>query len=203
MIVSEDGIDVDTPATDLGDELATTLPAEVTDRSRRGRRTLRWCRRRWAALLIAALLIASVGAAGGVYWELTRPDQQTDAAVSKRVLDAATQGTVATLSYGVETFDQDLAGAKTHLTGEFLKYYSQFADQFVGPAVKQKQVKTSASVMKAVITELHPDRAVVLLFVNQVTTSTDRPDPALATSSILVTLTKAQNSWLISEFNPV
>jgi Mce-associated membrane protein len=50
---------------------------------------------------------------------------------------------------------------------------------------------------------MHPDRAVVLLFVNQVTTSKDRPDPALAASSVLVTLTKEQGRWLISEFNPV
>jgi Mce-associated membrane protein len=44
---------------------------------------------------------------------------------------------------------------------------------------------------------------VVLVFVNQVTTSKDRPDPALATSSVVVKLTNTDGRWLISEFNPV
>ncbi len=33
--------------------------------------------------------------------------------------------------------------------------------------------------------------------------SKDRPDPALATSSVMVTMVKQDGRWLISEFNPV
>jgi Mce-associated membrane protein len=110
---------------------------------------------------------------------------------------------VALLSYAPETLDKDLTNAKSHLTGEFLKYYSQFTDQIVAPAAKQKGVKTEATVTRAAVSQMQPDRAVVLVFVNQVTTSKDRPDPALATSSVMVTLVKQDGRWLISEFNPV
>ena len=121
----------------------------------------------------------------------------------QQVAGAARDGTVALLSYAPETLDKDLANAKSHLTGEFLKYYSQFTDQIVAPAARQKGVKTEATVARAAVSELHADSAVVLVFVNQVTTSKDRPDPALATSSVVVKLTNTDGRWLISEFNPV
>ena len=110
---------------------------------------------------------------------------------------------MALLSYAPETLDKDLATAKSHLTGEFLKYYSDFTDKIVAPAAKQKGVKTEATVARAAVSEMQPDHAVVLVFVNQVTTSKDRPDPALATSSVLVTMVNQDGRWLISEFNPV
>jgi len=160
-------------------------------------------RRRWLPALLAALLIASAGAAGGVYWWIYRPDQQTNAAAQQQATNAARDGTVALLSYAPDTLDKDLANAKSHLTGEFLKYYSDFTDKIVAPAAKQKGVKTEATVARAAVSEMHPDRAVVLVFVNQVTTSKDRPDPALATSSVMVTMVKQDSRWLISEFNPV
>lgn len=160
-------------------------------------------RRRWLPALLAALLIASAGAAGGVYWWTYRPDQQTNAAAQQQATNAARDGTVALLSYAPDTLDKDLANAKSHLTGEFLKYYGDFTDKIVAPAAKQKGVKTEATVARAAVSEMHPDRAVVLVFVNQVTTSKDRPDPALATSSVMVTMVKQGGRWLISEFNPV
>jgi len=53
------------------------------------------------------------------------------------------------------------------------------------------------------VSQIRPGRAEVLVFVNQVTTSKDRPTPALATSSVLVTLVSAGGRWLISEFEPI
>ena len=160
-------------------------------------------RRPWLAMGLAALLVASVAAAGSVYWWIYRPDRLTNAASQQRVTDAAREGTVALLSYAPETLDKDLATAKSHLTGEFLKYYSDFTDKIVAPAAKQKGVKTEATVARAAVSEMQPDHAVVLVFVNQVTTSKDRPDPALATSSVLVTMVNQDGRWLISAFNPV
>ncbi|EUA50981.1 putative twin-arginine translocation pathway signal [Mycobacterium xenopi 3993] len=127
----------------------------------------------------------------------------TDAAAAKSAISAATDGTVAILSYSPDSLDRDFATAKSHLTGDFLSYYNQFTDQIVAPAAKQKSLKTSAVVVRAAVSEIHPDSAVVLVFVNQSTVSKDRPDPALTSSSVLVTLTKANGKWLISSFNPV
>ena len=216
-------VDEDSSATELdtaGSEEATENDENATEAeshapaARRG--VLGWAGRHWAAIVLAVLLVASAGAAGGVYFGLYRADQQAFGLSlfstnvnnqiqdrQKQVTDAARDGTVALLSYAPDTLDKDLANAKSHLTGEFLKYYSQFTDQIVAPAAKQKGVKTEATVARAAVSELHPNDATVLVFVNQVTTSKDRPDPALATSSVMVKLTKTDGRWLISEFNPI
>jgi Mce-associated membrane protein len=153
--------------------------------------------------LLAVLVVASTALAAGLLYFQYRPDQATDATAAKAAITAASEGTVAILSYSPDTFDRDFSSAKSRLTGDFLSYYSQFTQQIVGPAAKQKSVKTSAVVVRAAASELHPDSAVVLVFINQSTVSADRPAPALTSSSVLVTLTKASDKWLISSFNPV
>jgi len=167
------------------------------------RGVMTWCRARPMAVLAAVLLMASAVAAGSVYWWLFRPDRLTDANTQQQVVAAAKDGTEALLSYSPENLDQDLANAKSHLTDPFLGYYGDFTDTVVAPATRDKGVKTEANVARAAVSQIRPGRAEVLVFVNQVTTSKDRPTPALATSSVLVTLVSSGGRWLISEFEPI
>jgi Mce-associated membrane protein len=165
-------------------------------------------RRRLSAIpLIPVALVLGVLAAGGLagwlYFTQLRPDAQTDNAVAQSAVNAARDGTVALLSYKPDTLNQDFAAAKSHLTGDFLNYYDQFTKQVVTPAAQSKGVATTAQVVGAAASELHPNSAVVLIFVNQVTTSKERPDPAMAASSVLVSLTKVHGDWLITKFDPV
>ena len=160
-------------------------------------------RLRWAVALPVALLLAAVVACGSVYLFLFRPDQLTNDASQQQVLIAAREGSEAVLSYSPENLDKSLADAKSHLTGEFLDHYSKFTDEVVRPAVAQKGVKTEANVVRAAVSQMDPDNAAVLVFVNQVTTSKDRPSPALATSTVMVTMVKSGGQWLISEFKPI
>jgi len=168
-----------------------------------GRRLLRGMHRYVAAILVAAALIVSAGLAAGLYFFQYRTDQQTNSAAANVALDAAKNGTVALLSYSPDTLDKDFAAAKSNLTGDFLSYYTQFTEQIVTPAAKEKQVKTTASVVRAAVSEIHPDSALVLVFINQVTTSKENPDGAFAASSVKVGLTKTDGRWLISAFDPV
>jgi Mce-associated membrane protein len=153
--------------------------------------------------LMALLFVASTALLAGLLYFQYRPDRATDAAAAKAAITAASEGSVAILSYSPDTFEHDFTSAKSRLTGDFLSYYTQFTQEIVRPAAKQKSVKTSAVVVRAAASELHPDSAVVLVFINQSTVSADRPEPALSSSSVLVTVTKAGNKWLISSFNPV
>jgi Mce-associated membrane protein len=173
--------------------------ADDTESSAAPRRKLSWA----LIAVLLALLLAAAGMTSWLYLHSYRSDQQTNQAVADRALDAAKAGTVAALSYSPPTLDQDLTAAKSHLTGKFLTYYTEFTDQVVRPAVKDKAVSTTANVVRGAVSELHPDKATVLLFVNQTTTSNDRPEPALMASSVLVTLDKVDGNWLISDFNPV
>lgn len=166
-------------------------------------RVVTWCRARPVAVLAVALLLASAIAAGSVYWWLYRPDRLTDAAAQQQAVAAAKEGTEALLSYSPENLDKDLSTAKSHLTEPFLGQYTDFTDKTVVPAARDRGVKTEANVAEAAVSQIRPGRAEVLVFVNQVTTSTSRPTPALATSSVLVTLVQADGRWLISEFAPI
>jgi Mce-associated membrane protein len=164
-------------------------------------------RRRLGTLIgagvLSVLLLASAGVTAWLYFSQFRPDQQTDAAAREVALEAAKSSTVALLSYSPETLDRDFANAKSNLTGEFLDYYTQFTEQIVTPAAKQKQVKTSAAVVQAAVAELQPDSAVVLVFVNQNTVSKENPDGAFAASAVKVAMEKRDGRWLINAFDPV
>lgn len=156
-----------------------------------------------APVVLVLLLLVSGGLAAWLYFSVYQPDQQTDAAAGQAAVTAARDGTVAILSYKSETLDQDFTTAKSHLTGDFLSTYEKFTREIVTPAVKEKAVMTTAQVVGAAVSELHPDSAVVMVFVNQATTSKDRPDPAMMASTVLVSLTNANGRWLIRDFQPV
>jgi Mce-associated membrane protein len=153
--------------------------------------------------VLAILLLASAAFAAWVYFEQYRPDDQTSSTVAASAMDAASEGTVALLSYSPESLDQDFATAKTHLTGEFLTYYTQFTTDIVTPAAKQKDVKTSADVVRSAVSEIQPDSAVVLVFINQTTTSKENPAGSFTASSVKVGMTKVDGKWLINAFDPV
>jgi Mce-associated membrane protein len=180
-----------------GDEKPAGGDVGGAKRSRRPVRTL------VSAALLAVALLASAGMAGWLYFNDYRPDQQTDPAASQVALDAAKTGTVALLSYSPDSLDQDFANAKSKLTGDFLSYYTQFTEQIVTPAAREKSVKTAASVVRAAVSEIEPDSAEVLVFINQTTTSKENPDGAFAASSVKVGMTKIDGTWLIESFDPV
>lgn len=163
---------------------------------------LRSVRRSPEPVLLTLLAVVAVALAAALLIFQYRPDSRGDAAKND-VLSAATEGTVALLSYSPESLDRDFASAKSRMTGDFLTYYTQFTEKVIAPAAKEKSVKTSASVVRSAVAEIQPDSAVALLFINQTTTSAEKPDPALAASSVRVTLSKVEDSWLISSFDPV
>jgi Mce-associated membrane protein len=157
---------------------------------------------RWRLISLIVAVVAAVGLAGALFFVQYRPNQQTDDVAAHAAIKAASDGTVALLSYSPETLDNDVAAGKSHLTGELLRYFTGFTQYFVTPAVRQQRVKASASVLRAAVADMHPNSAVVLLFVHQTTSSKDKPDPVLSTNSVRVTLTKVNGSWLIAKFEP-
>ena len=197
-----DGVEIDKSTDEEGPAVAEVEASKDSDDDSSA------VRRRLAAipLIPVALvlgLLAAGGLAGWLYFTQFRPDTQTDDAVAQSAVNAARDGTVALLSYKPDTLNQDFAAARSHLTGDFLNYYDQFTKEVVTPAAQSKAVATTAQVVGAAASELHPNSAVVLVFVNQVTTSKERPDPAMASSSVLVSLTKVHGNWLITKFDPV
>jgi Mce-associated membrane protein len=202
--------DFEEPNTDLGDrdtDLEDETPAPVR-RLRLRRPQIPPALRvlgnsRIFTVTLAVLLLISGGGASWIYFKQYRPDEQTDPSVRQAVAGSASDGTTALLSYSADTLDQDFAAAKEHLAGEFLSYYVQFTQQKVGPAARERSMKTTARVTGAAVSELHPDSAVVLVFVDQTTTTKDSPQPALVISNVRVTMTLINGKWLITKFTPL
>jgi Mce-associated membrane protein len=167
------------------------------------RRWTRRCLARWRSIVVTVLVVAAVGVAAGLFFILYRPDRRIDDATAHRAIQAASDGAVDLLSYSYTALDRDFAKAKSHLTGDFLAYYSKFTEQIVGPAAQQGQLTATTKVIRAAVSDLHPDSAVVLVFVDQTTASTQKPEPVKADSSVVVTLRKVNGSWLIANFDPV
>jgi Mce-associated membrane protein len=190
------------------DEAETTLeepsPGDVhPGRTAAMRRLIARSLELWRSILLAASVIAAVGLAAGLFFLQYRPDRQLDDAAARRAIQAASDGAVASLSYSTDNMDRDFANAKSHLTGEFLRYYDTFTKQIVTPAVKEKHITQTAAVVRAAVSELHPDSAVVLVFLNETTTSMDKQQPLITPTSVRITLTKVSGSWLISKLDPL
>lgn len=176
---------------------------EVVVWARRGaRRALTTVLARWRVISLTAVVFATIGATVTLFFIQYRPDQQTDEAAARSVLKAASEGTVALLSYTPETVDHDLMAAGSHLTGEYARYFSDFGRYFLAPSVRQQNVKATASVVRSAVTSLQPNSAVVLEFVHQTTTSKDKPEPILTTNNVRVTLSRINGSWMIAKFEP-
>lgn len=149
------------------------------------------------------LLIASAVVLSTLYVTQYRVDRQTGPAAEAEVVEAASDATASLLSYAPETIDTDLSTAQSLMTGEFATYYGKFTAYVVAPAVRDRGVKATARVIDSALMELKPDQAKVLVFLNQETVSRERPEPAVTASSVVVTVTKVENNWLISAFDPV
>jgi Mce-associated membrane protein len=165
-----------------------------------------WARRclaKWRSIVATTLVVAAVGFAGGTYLVVYRADQRVSDATAHRVVQAASDGAEAALSYSYEHLHRDLANAKSHLTGDFLTYYDKFAENVVAPTAQKGQLTATAKVIRAAVSDLHPDSAVVLVFVDQTTASAQKKDPEKTLSAVQVTLTMVNGSWLIAKFDPV
>jgi Mce-associated membrane protein len=158
---------------------------------------------RWPLILLTALVIAAIGLAAGLFFGQYRFDRQIDDAARQQAIKAASDGAVALLSYSPDNLNHDFEKAKSHLTGDFLAYYDKFSEQLVAPAAQHMQITQTAKVVRAAVSELHPDSAVILVFLDQTTLSKEKPKPLVTPSGVRVTLNKVKGSWLIAKFEPL
>ncbi|WP_082169195.1 hypothetical protein [Mycolicibacterium chlorophenolicum] len=158
-----------------------------------------WTRVVAFAVLPAIALGLALGA-GYLKWRDNTVRDGEIAAVSS--VQAAKDSTIALLSYTPDKVDQQLGDARNLLTGEFRDSYTSLTNDVVIPGAKQKQISAVATVPAAASVSASPQKAVVLVFVNQtVTVGADAPTDT--NSSVRVTLEKVGDRWLISSFDPV
>jgi Mce-associated membrane protein len=153
----------------------------------------------WPSAAVAGLLVLVVvaAAATGVLAYRVHQDQ---AAVSARGAATAAARTEArqVLSYDYRHLDADFTRATRGLTGAFKTQYTKTTRTVVRPSAEQYKAVVKAQVVATSVVRSTPDRVVLLLFVNQTTTSTRLDGPKVDLNRVRVTMSKAGDRWLIS-----
>jgi Mce-associated membrane protein len=152
------------------------------------------------AVLTVAGLIA-VAALGSWYLDGRRTDQ-----ARIQALAAARKAAPIVLSYDHRHLDRDFAAARGHLTGSFRDEYRRTTSTVVAPTAKKYQGVVRATVVTppgggapaASVVSASPDKAVVLLFVNQVTRSTQVEGPRVDLNRVRMELTLTSDGWKVS-----
>ena len=152
------------------------------------------------ACILLPLLVMLMAAGTGYlkYQDNSVRDAQTAAMSS---VQAAKEGTIALLSYTPDTAQATLTAARDRLTGSFRDSYIALTNDVVIPGAKQKRISAAATVPAVATVSANPNRAVVLVFVDQsVVVGNDAP--STTASAVQVTLDKTGDRWLISGFDP-
>lgn len=202
-----------TAAADKADEVAESADepgrepttAAATDRevavdaAPTRRRRIDW-RRALVFGLLPVLVILLGGGVAYLQWQKTVLSQTRTARIES--VHAATEGTIKILSYNPDTVDRDLDAARDRLTGSFRTAYSQLIHDVVIPGAKEKKISAVATVPGAASLSATPNRAVVVVFVNQTVVIGNDP-PSGTSSTVRITVERHDNRWLISDFTPI
>ncbi|MFG2469358.1 hypothetical protein ACGFXB_28410 [Streptomyces canus] len=150
-------------------------------------------------VLLAAGLVA-VGVLGWRYREDVRAEQ-----ARVQALTAARQAAPVVLSYDYRHLDRDFAAARARLTGHFRDTYRKTTTTVVGPTARKYHGVVKATVAQptngspaASVVSSSADRAVILLFVNQVTESTQASGSRVDLNRVRMTLTRTADGWKVS-----
>lgn len=179
-------------------------PEAAEEEPRESTRVRRFPRGRLLTAASAVLLVAGLVAAAVLGWQY-REGQHADRARGE-ALDAARKAAPVVLSYDYRRLDRDFARARTHLTGDFRDEYGRTTKTVVGPTARKYHGVVKATVVEpagggapaASVVSASPDRAVVLLFVNQVTRSTQVTGSRVDLNRVRMTLTRASGGWKVS-----
>jgi Mce-associated membrane protein len=172
------------------------------DTSAEQRRKLPVVTKAAALKIVTALVIVALAVAVGFLWYGHRQDQLAEQARSEAV-DAASRQAVAMLAYDFANVDSQLAAAADGITGSFRDDYTALVEETIAPGAKEKQLTVQVTVQAGAPVSTTPTEAVVLLYLNQTTTSAEAPDARTSGSRVRVSLQKVDDRWLVDQLTPV
>ncbi|MDX1888949.1 hypothetical protein [Mycolicibacterium sp. 050158] len=157
-------------------------------------------RRHLVAYVIVPLLVMCL-AAGAGYLKFKGGSLTEESRAAQTSVQAATDGTIALLSYRPDTAEATLGAARDRLIGTFRDSYTSLTNDVVIPGSKEKKISATATVPAAASVSASENHAVVLVFVDQSVIVGDGA-PSATASAVQVTLDKVGSRWLISGFDP-
>jgi len=165
-------------------------------------RPSKWLRTKHILAFGVVPILAVILAAGSGYlkWQVDSPREAQGARTAS--VRAATDNTIAILSYQPDNAEKELTAARDRLAEPFRDQYTQLITDVVIPGAKQKKISAIATVPAAAPISVMRNHAVILVFIDQsIVIGTDAPTSS--SSTVRVTMEKERDRWLISQFDPV
>jgi Mce-associated membrane protein len=161
-------------------------------------------RRRPLTLLLAVLLVVGLVALAALGWQY-RDGRLTETARTEALAAARTAAPIV-LSYDYRRLDKDFSRARAHLTGDFRDEYGKTTKTVVAPTARKYHGVVKATVAApgsgdapaASVVSASPDKVVVLLFVNQVTESTQVSGARVDQNRVRMTMDRTGDGWMVS-----
>lgn len=156
------------------------------------------------AITVAVAVVVLAVAAGLLYWG-PGGKRTTDATERARteVLDIVDGKVVAMLAYNHTTVTDQLHAAADGLTADYKPEYLEFVDGTIAPGAQEKAIDVQVTASAKSVVEASPDRVVTLLYLNQITTSSESPEAVSSGSRVRVEMVKEGDAWLINWLTPV
>ncbi|GAA2225537.1 MULTISPECIES: hypothetical protein [Streptomyces] len=161
-------------------------------------------RRKLLTLLLAVLLVAGLVALAALARQY-RDGRLTETARTEALTAARTAAPIV-LSYDYRHLDKDFSRARAHLTGDFRDEYGKTTKTVVAPTAEKYHGVVKARVAApgsggapaASVVSASPDKVVVLLFVNQVTESTQVSGSRVDQNRVRMTMDRTGDAWKVS-----
>ena len=145
----------------------------------------------------------AVGRAGGetpAAEESAAPEEDELGDARDAVLAQGGAAAATILAYDAATLDQDRSAATALMTDSFAELYTDTFDDVVAPAAEQSNASVTAEVLASSITAMSEDSVVLLLFVDQATTSDSNQRPQLALNRVTLEMVDSgAGAWLVDD----
>ena len=149
-------------------------------------------------LLVAGLVVAILLVTAGLLTVRARGADRVEQARTEATA-AAEATAVDLLSYDYRHLDRDFARARAGLTGGFVDDYARTTQTVVRPTATEVRAVVKADVAASSVVRADQNRVVVLLFMNQTTTSTRLDAPKVDLNRVRLTMDRVHGRWLVSK----
>jgi Mce-associated membrane protein len=158
-------------------------------------------KRLWPAALAAA--VALVLLVGTLVVSLQPTMRDTDRAAA---VDSARTTLESLLSYSGAKFDAHVAEVSPRLTAPFKDQFTKVAATDIKPMAVKNGATVQAKVYDAGVMDTTGDggdgsTVRIMAFVNQATTTSSEPTPAIDQNRVIVTMKRVGDRWLVSELS--
>ena len=104
--------------------------------------------------------------------------------------------------YDYNNVDQQLHAATDGLTGDFQGTFTNLIESVIIPGAKEKSLTVQVVVQGAAVLDAEADSATTMLFLNQITTSSESPEAVASGSRVKMSLEKQDGRWLVNNVQP-